>query len=332
MNFFLTSAYPYDSTRNFAVQWLSISANLDSKKEHILVKEPVKADIILFVEHHPSEDPYFFEILKNSIYKQFKSKCYLYHDNPRVLPLLPGVYPSIEKKYYIPLLMRPGPYIARLCLNDQINFSGQKPDKKYLFSFIGAKRTYIKRKEILELAHKNSFLKDTSDKNLWELNPIQKKEFEGEFVKISVLSHFVLCPRGVGPNSYRLFECMEMGIAPVIISDEWVPMEGPDWDSFSIRIPEKNINQIPFILESKKKNSKIMGLNARKNWEEWFSQEVCFHHIAEACKDLNEKKEEVNVFKWIKIYLQFLRPFHFRNLMRYMRNRFFKKKSILQKV
>jgi hypothetical protein len=321
MKFFINSAYPYHPQKNFAAMWLRESAASDPFKVHQICSDPNSADIILFAEHHPPQDPYFFQVLQSDIYKKFKHKCYIYHDNPNVLPLLPGVFPSIEKKYYNPCIMQPGPYIARLCTNDEVTYYEKKPLYMYLFSFVGAVRTHPVRENILRLKHDSCFLKDTSDKNSWELDPSQKKLFEEEYAKISLQSQFVLCPRGVGPNSYRLYEIMEMGIAPVIISDDWVPLPGPDWESFSIQVPESSINIIPSLLEERKEEAELMGLRARKAWEEWFSKEVSFHHIAEACVRLHNNRNKFNSLLWIRIYSQFLRPFHLRNLLRFIKKR-----------
>lgn len=318
MKFYLTSAYPYHPQKNFAAVWLKESVTSDPFKIHEDCNDPEKADIILFVEHHPPQDPYFFQVLRSKLYKKFKNKCYLYHDNDKVLPLLPGVFPSIEKSYCNYFIMQPGPYIARLCTNDEVKYYGEKPKSRYLFSFVGASRTHPIREQIFKLKHELCFMKDTSGKNSWELDLIKKKEFEGEYARISLWSKFVLCPRGAGPNSYRLLETMEMGIAPVIISDDWVPLIGPDWDTFSIRVPESRVNMIPSILEERKLEAEEMGKKARQAWEEWFSKEVCFHQIAEACKRLDENRNKVNSLLWFKIYGQFLRPFHFRNLLRFM--------------
>lgn len=327
MEIFITSAYPFSITENFAAEWLKESAASDPFGQHRVCDNPEDADVILFAEHHPPQDPYFFQVLRTDIYKKFKNKCFIYHDNPKVLPLLPGVFPSIEKRYFYPELMLPGPYIARLCANDEITFLEEKPKPEFLFSFIGASITHEVRKEILQLEHESCFLKDTSGQNSWELDPIEKQSFESEYAQVSLASQFVLCPRGMGPNSYRLFETMEMGIAPVIISDEWVPIEGPLWEEFSIQVSEAEVRKIPFLLEERRHMAAEMGGKARKAWEEWFSKEVCFHHIAEACKNLKENRENTVSLAWAKIYLQFFRLFHFRNLLRYAKQRFTETKS-----
>lgn len=330
MKIFLTSAYPHSDTDNFAAAWLKESAISDPYKKHEVCSSPAEADIVLFTEHHPPYDPYFFDVLATKTYKKFKSKCLIYHDNPKVLPLLPGVFPSIEKKYYLPEVMQPGPYIARLCTNEAIAYTERTSSPKFLFSFIGASITHPVRRSLLKLKHEKCFLKDTSGKNSWELDPVQKEEFEAEYAKISSTSLFVLCPRGIGPNSYRLFETMEMGVVPVIISDEWVPMEGPDWERFSIWVSESDVERIPEILEKRKPEAKEMGRKAREAWEIWFSKEACFHHIAEACSTLQENRSKNSPLLWTKVYRQFLRPYHFRNLLRYLKQRVKEKIKISQ--
>lgn len=320
MNLFLTSAYPYHPSENFAVSWLKESAEMDQLGEHSVSDDPETADVILFAEHHPPGDPYFFKILNNKIFKRYKHKAILYSDGDKPISILPSILPSIEKKYYKNDFTRSGPYIARHCENTSLKNGGSNTAKRFLFSFIGAARTHKVRKTILQLDHKESFLKDTSKHNLWELCPQEKIEFEKQYVDASLRSYFILCPRGRGVNSYRLYEAMQMGLAPVIISDDWVPMIGPDWEEFSLRVPEKDILKIPDILLEKKGEAQRMGELARKNWEMWFSKEVCFHLIASMCEDLMKYRRN-GIDKKVYAYGQFMRPFHTRNLLRFYKKR-----------
>lgn len=318
---YLTSAYPFHPVDNFAVIWLQESSRMDPFLVHSLTDDPEKADVILFTEHHPPRDPYFFKVLTHPLYKQFPDKVLLYSDIDKPLPLVPGIFPSIERKYYNPRMTKSGPYIARHCENESIVYRDDNSlEKTFLFSFLGASRTHKVRSKILQLDVKDSFFKDTSDKNLWELDPHSKREFEREYIDVILRSHFILCPRGEGVNSYRLYETMEMGRTPVIISDDWVPMTGPDWDSFSIRIAEKDIDKIPEILSSRKSLSKPMGEQARKNWEVWFSKEICFHRIASLCCELKVTSKN-NIKRALYSYGQFLRPFHARKLLSICKNR-----------
>jgi hypothetical protein len=59
---------------------------------------------------------------------------------------------------------------------------------------------------------------------------------------------FVLCPRGHGTSSIRMYEAMAAGRVPVIISDEWVPPQGVDWQACSVRWPESQVSSLPSFL------------------------------------------------------------------------------------
>ena len=317
MKVFLTSAYPYHEVDNFAVSWLKESALTDPFGKHSVIDNPEDADVVLFAEHHPPHDPYFFDVLKHPLVKKYKKKVVLYNDNPYPIVIIPTLSPSIEKSYFNAKLTASAPYIARHCENESVSFSSTLSERKYLFSFLGASRTHPVRKEILKLDYSDSFLKDTSDKDLWLLAPDEKKKFENQFVEISKQSYFVLCPRGVGVNSYRLFEVMQMGLTPVIISDEWIPMEGPEWEKFSIRIAESDVHKLPEILLNRKEEAVSMGNIARKIWEDWFSKEVGFHHVANLSEEILKTKSLNRIKNFHYSYSQFLRPFHFRNLLRH---------------
>jgi hypothetical protein len=102
---------------------------------------------------------------------------------------------------------------------------------------------------------------------------------KNQYVLGMLESHFVLCPRGFGASSIRLFEAMACGRAPVIISDDWVPPRGPDWSKFSIRVREGDIEEIPRILKELEPNAHILGRNARRAWEEWFSPDVLLDRL-----------------------------------------------------
>ena len=100
----------------------------------------------------------------------------------------------------------------------------------------------------------------------------------------------MLCPSGVSPSTVRLFEVMKTGRVPVIISDEWVPPEGPDWASFSVRVPESELETIPALLERLKGSARGMGEVGRRAWEDWFSDDVAFHRTVEWCQSIAESR------------------------------------------
>lgn len=324
MKVYILSAYD-ESVHNFAFQNLKKSSKYDTFKKYVLVDNPKEADLIIFVEHHP-DDTYFFQVLKHPVYKRYKKKCYLYHDNDENISRIPTISPSICGSFFNKKIHSPYHYLEQISNNPYIKYRPDKiEEKKYLFSFIGASRTYpLVREEIIELFKGCENINDTKDYNSWELEEKERDIYFEKYAQILFQSKFILCPRGIGPSSYRQYESMKLGIAPVIISDEWVEPQGIDWKSCSIRIQEKDVSKIESILKSREHEYLELGINARKNYEKYMSSENQFHFLSDAVATLHSLRKEVTVFDYLAEYIRFLEPFHFRNLLRYYKKKYIK--------
>lgn len=318
MNVFILSAYS-DTNAILTSTYVKESAEIDLFGKYQLVEKVEHADLILFVENHPGEDPYFFNVLKHPIYKEYRDRCVLYHDNDHSLTFLPTISPSILKKHYNQNIHRSFNYITQFSSNPYLDNLNLSVEKKFLSSFIGASRTHPVRKELFKHKFNRSFLKDTSHQNSWELSSAEKEGYFKQYAEVSEQSKFILCPRGIGPSSYRLYESLRMGIAPVIISDEFVPPLGPDWNDFSIRVKEDNLNQIEHILQEREDEYERLGKAAREAWENFFSKDKQFHYLVEAGLSI---KGELNTLSYISQYKRFITSsFHLRNLLRYVRSK-----------
>jgi len=109
---------------------------------------------------------------------------------------------------------------------------------------------------------------------------------------------FALCPKGVGTSTYRIYEAMSAGRAPVILADDWVPPSGPDWSTFAVFIPESNASGVQPILERYEESWAERGAAARAAWEQWFAPDVRFHQFANLCKQiLDESTGDPAFFK-----------------------------------
>lgn len=318
MKVFLTSAYFYGGKFNPAM-WLR-SKNLST--EPVCTDNPELADIIIFVESHPENDPYFRKVIKHRLLKKYPHKCVLYHDADLSVTPIPTLSPSIESWQYDVKHKRTFHYISRYSENETIDESpiSYNTDRDYLYSFIGSK-THEIRNRIINIKHPaDSFIKDTTGINSWDLDGIDRIKFQSEFRDVINNSFFILSPRGIGPCSYRLFESLQLGRVPVIISDKWVKIPNIDWDQFTITIPEAQIHFIPEILKERKNEAVEMGKVARKNWEDHFAPGVSLHHIAIAAKEL---LNHTYSFKdSLKDYSQFVcSPWHLKNLLRYKKNK-----------
>jgi FkbM family methyltransferase len=81
-----------------------------------------------------------------------------------------------------------------------------KPSKKYLTTFMGFLHHHSIRQEMFEtIKYRNDLCMATVSTEI--------------FVERTLESYLVLCPRGYGGSSFRFFESMQLGVAPLMISD-----------------------------------------------------------------------------------------------------------------
>lgn len=267
-----------------AYQLFSESARADRYGIHTMTSDPEEADVIIFVElgGHGA----FAERVRSHPYvKRFRDKCFLFDPCDDALPFLPGLYASLRMKHYDRSRTRTG-YYLRIDENPYVGFRPPKKKYDYHASFVGSIQNHPIRKELAKLPHDRFLIEDTSSFALRLLMGDENKErhqFWSHYADSLAAAPFALCPRGRGPGSVRLFEAMQMGRVPVIISDEWVYPDRVEWRAFSITVPERNISHIPGILDQYHQHADAMGLRARQEWEIYYDKSARFHWIVEDC-------------------------------------------------
>ena len=110
-----------------------------------------------------------------------------------------------------------------------------------------------------------------------------------------------------------------LGRAPVIISDEWCAPTGPDWEAFSLRIPEQRVEELPAILEHNQSRAEEMGREARNVWLDWFGPETHFHRTIEWLLELDAMSADRTGRHRLAPWLKAAQPYH---LLRWGRHRF----------
>lgn len=128
-------------------------------------------------------------------------------------------------------------------------------NKENIVSFTGSFTIHPIRKKMKEIWGTKWLLKE-HDTN-WKID-IEK-------------SFYVLCPRGWGMTSFRLFETLQLGSIPIYIYDDagpWLPyQEILDWDKLAIIISDKNLSDIETILMQKNTTAMIQyGKKFRHLW------------------------------------------------------------------
>ena len=291
------------------------NAHADRFKIHQLVDDPESADLILFAE---IETGRLCEYVRPHPYiKRFRSKCFMFSTDWRVVPFLPGVYTALEKSWYLPRRVRPGFY-PKCLINPLVKFEPDAP-RDLLYSFMGDVNTAPVRRVLAQLKHPRGEWVDTSHESqavAWKGSAEQREIFWKRYVELAKRSPFILCPRGVAPASIRMYEAMMMGRVPVVLADEWPRPEGPAWDKFCIFVEEKDALSVPRILEEREGEARAMGLLARSEWEKFFSPEVLFHRLVELCLEIKTARRfPEGLARW-SIAPQLLRSRHVREFLR----------------
>ena len=284
-----------------------------------IVEDESLSDLIIFTDSGPL--PHGLSILLNPTFIKYQNKCFIYDENDFANNWYRGINVSGCKSKSSHKLTCGGAYVREMTVKTTpLPF----PDKElYLFSFIGAAETHPVRERLRDLYADDGLFIDVPrsvTQTAFQTEcAIKIKNLVENMETICQSSLFVLCPRGVGSSSMRLFEVMRMGRCPVIISDEWIEPYGPDWANCSIRIPENQLNNIPYILDIKRASARELGNKARMEWEAWFAPNRHFQTTVEACLFLY-KMPNSKAMSLSRLLSTFLSLNGLKILWRYFRN------------
>ena len=307
---FLTTTKKWKGKGIGAYERVHKSAIDDLHHQHTLTDDVESADLIIFVEYD-GEDPFLGRVRKHPFVSKYRERCFCVSERDHTFPFLPGVYTSVPASWYDPDRIRGGFYTARGIWNRHLRSVPISGTESYLFSFAGSFRTSPIRKKLKYLnSHNKSVI----------VNSLDDKMNNEEYANLLLDSKFVLCPRGISPSSIRIFETIKCGRIPVIISDEWIPPEGPDWDLFSVQIEESEIVNIPDILSSyctdKIRDMSFLAIDA---WEKYFSPKSFFHTYTEMCISIMKRRSFPERINRIKLLFQLIHnPYRYEYLKHLM--------------
>ncbi len=245
------------------------------RRGHTIVKTADEADVILYLEPNCWKDRDYAELmLREENIRRFPRKCFAYGYADFFIGFLPGLYVCVPQDHthdarfgsWNYLLGLPNPFVMQLAAECE----QRRPS--LVFSFRGSNSASVREPIIRNAQSWSGFARVTElDGKLFHKVP---ENLQRLYVDEMLDSRFVLCPRGLGCSSHRLFETMALGRVPVILSDAWVEPVGPDWSTFSVRVQEKDAANLPEILRPLQDRAADMGQRARLAWETWFAPEV----------------------------------------------------------
>jgi hypothetical protein len=268
-------------------QWQRIIGSW--KERSLIICDSIEdAEVILITLTYPKDD--YIKIInfiaRSKKYSNLAEKVFVFDPNDTVLGLFPGIYASLRSYLFSQMRHRTGCYIASF--NEFITY--KEPDcdgSRYLFSFRGSATSGVRLRLFLTNFGRNDVLIERTQK----FSESEMREFKMRYAEVITRSKFVLCPRGIGVSSCRLFETMQSGRVPVIISDAWVPCSNIEWSKFSLRVREKDIANLPDICLDAAGHWVTMALEARKTWEEWFSHEGLAKLIETSILDIKRARK-----------------------------------------
>jgi len=265
-----------------------------SSRRHELVDKGEIADVILVADLAGPD--WFSDLRNNQLISRYPDKSFAISDSDFPFPLLHGIYTSATRRMAFKSRFRSAGY--NLYPNHYMNpfleiHSGRAYEnkKKYLYSFSGRDSSPVRFRLFELTGGPDTWIYNTSAQfAAFGKSPESKEPWQKKYVQIINDSKYALCPRGVSAASLRLFECMRMGVAPVIISDEWLLPEGPEWESFSLFIPEKDVHCLSDILKAHESEYASRGKLARMAYERYFSNNVYFDYIIDLCMSIKNSE------------------------------------------
>ena len=96
---------------------------------------------------------------------------------------------------------------------------------------------------------------------------------------------------------------MQLGVAPVIISDQWLLPKGPNWDAFSLVVKEKDVGELGSIVRSYEDVFDKMGRQAKMAFDQFFSETVYFNYVIDNCIDMARSQRIPEPLFWRVRYL-----------------------------
>ncbi len=238
-----------------------------------IVDSPDQAEVILITDFDAHD------IMRSPLLKTYSSKCLTLSDADEPSYYLPGLYASngvgmlsTGRALTMNYLRVALPTRFRNTWIDQLRL--ENIPNRYLYSFMGGSTSFTRKrlfKQYTGHCPPDVLIQSTDQYRHWDEDNNQGRiDQQRRYIETMLSSRFVLCPRGAGLGSYRLFETMELGRTPVIISDKWVPIEGVDW-SFCLFVKESQLPQLDGIIRSHEDEWQTRGDAARRAHETHFA-------------------------------------------------------------
>lgn len=274
--------------------WLHYLSSRSSKR-HALVSDPAAAEIIFVPTINASTHP---------LIARYPDRCVAIDESDAPDGNLHGIYASYTRRMAFSWAgrFRTGSYqlYPRVFTNPAVQASAGtswREPKAWLASYVG-RNSHPCRERLMaqRFTRRDILLRDSSGFDLFH-GHADKRRHQETFAAIMADSKFVLCPRGDGASSIRLFEAMQMGVAPVIISDAWVLPQGPDWRQCAVMVPE-HLRDLEQCLVAHEPYYQDMGRAARAAYDRFFAEDTYFDYLVDQAAEIRARQRIPERWLW----------------------------------
>ena len=264
--------------------------------------DPSSADMVIYPVPlwHDPQAPQRLLVLRPDLWP----RMFLFSQDDNPVLWAPGVFASATANHPDIACARGGFYVYHTHYEPE-HAAALEPrpitEACFLWSFVGSTATWPRvRRPLLALRDDRALTIDTDDWNRhhrWQFEGpgrVERSRAIRNYADTIHKANFIVCPRGAGLSTVRLFEAMRVGRCPVIISDNWLAPPFVDWESCSIRISEHDLRHLPAVLREREGDAVELGRQARHAWEQRYSPSVMLNTLVEACLDIDPERRRTS--------------------------------------
>jgi len=255
----------------------SVKAALLSRGDCSATDDPEKADAIIIQERNSFKEwRYIDALLAEPLIRRFAYKVFTLNNDDCGTGLLRGLYTSLPRPRMRADVHRA---VAFHSTPNELVYA-ERTDRRapeFLATWRGNLiSNKIRRRLYRRYGNSKSLCLSTTDS--WLNHGANEKQ---QFVDLILAGKFSLCPAGWADSTFRIYESMALGVAPVILADDFVPPAGPDWNELALLVPERRLGELEQILRANESRSARMGQVAAECYRRYFHPRAVSQYYGE---------------------------------------------------
>lgn len=265
-------------------EWSEISRRISPIQGDAIVDTSAEADVILVPKDLSLREG-------RELRRTYAGKFLMaWSDSDAPRCILPGLYCSLA--HGIADLRRHASFSYPLIHNEMVDICDLN-DAHVLWSFHGGMTAPVRRRivEALSASPWRNDGKIIEQIGPWSSIYIRSDSPEKKgYVDTLRSTKFMICPRGNGFGSVRLFETMKAQRVPVIVADRYVLPRGVAWSDCAILVPESELHTIPERCREAEPRWRQMAANARSAWERLYSDGALLRNMADHAREFQKSR------------------------------------------